>query len=86
MVFLKPISHLSLDASCCFNGLEFIFSTCLIHTILFVVFHYIFQQLYRKKPGMTMNAARLENNIPKNRYRDISPCKYHSVTIDLARF
>ncbi|XP_033762686.1 tyrosine-protein phosphatase non-receptor type 4-like isoform X2 [Pecten maximus] len=32
-----------------------------------------FEQLYRKKPGMTMNAARLETNIPKNRYRDISP-------------
>lgn len=32
-----------------------------------------FEQLYRKKPGMTMNAARLEANIPKNRYRDISP-------------
>ncbi|KAK3587914.1 hypothetical protein CHS0354_014428 [Potamilus streckersoni] len=32
-----------------------------------------FEQLYRKKPGMTMNAARLEVNIPKNRYRDISP-------------
>ena len=36
---------------------------------------FFLQQLYRKKPGMTMNAARLENNIPKNRYRDISPCK-----------
>nr|XP_022305449.1 tyrosine-protein phosphatase non-receptor type 4-like isoform X9 [Crassostrea virginica] len=32
-----------------------------------------FEQLYRKKPGMTMNAARLEENIAKNRYRDISP-------------
>ncbi|XP_061186056.1 tyrosine-protein phosphatase non-receptor type 4-like isoform X1 [Saccostrea echinata] len=32
-----------------------------------------FEQLYRKKPGMTMNAARLDVNIAKNRYRDISP-------------
>ncbi|XP_053374760.1 tyrosine-protein phosphatase non-receptor type 4-like isoform X5 [Mercenaria mercenaria] len=32
-----------------------------------------FEQLYRKKPGMTMNIARLETNVPKNRYRDISP-------------
>lgn len=32
-----------------------------------------FEQLYRKKPGMTMNAARLDDNIAKNRYRDISP-------------
>ncbi|XP_052096158.1 tyrosine-protein phosphatase 1-like isoform X8 [Mytilus californianus] len=32
-----------------------------------------FDQLYRKKPGMTMNAARQDANIAKNRYRDISP-------------
>ncbi|XP_064647817.1 tyrosine-protein phosphatase non-receptor type 4-like isoform X4 [Lineus longissimus] len=32
-----------------------------------------FEQLYRKKPGMTMQAARQSENIPKNRYRDISP-------------
>ncbi|XP_041367187.1 tyrosine-protein phosphatase non-receptor type 4-like isoform X2 [Gigantopelta aegis] len=32
-----------------------------------------FEQLYRKKPNLTMNAARAEANIPKNRYRDISP-------------
>ncbi|KAH9513348.1 Tyrosine-protein phosphatase non-receptor type 4 [Bulinus truncatus] len=32
-----------------------------------------FEQLYRKKPGLTLNAARLEVNINKNRYRDISP-------------
>ncbi|KAK3108379.1 hypothetical protein FSP39_006663 [Pinctada imbricata] len=32
-----------------------------------------FEQLYRKKPGMTMNAARMEANLAKNRYRDISP-------------
>ncbi|BFY98244.1 hypothetical protein BsWGS_01284 [Bradybaena similaris] len=32
-----------------------------------------FEQLYRKKHGMTSNAARLDTNINKNRYRDISP-------------
>ncbi|KAL8615564.1 hypothetical protein ACOMHN_016141 [Nucella lapillus] len=32
-----------------------------------------FEQLYRKKPGLTVNEARLEENINKNRYRDISP-------------
>ncbi|BFZ01359.1 hypothetical protein BsWGS_04397 [Bradybaena similaris] len=32
-----------------------------------------FEQLYRKKPGLTLNAARLDANINKNRYRDISP-------------
>ncbi|XP_070245360.1 tyrosine-protein phosphatase non-receptor type 4 isoform X1 [Bos mutus] len=32
-----------------------------------------FDQLYRKKPGMTMCCAKLPQNISKNRYRDISP-------------
>ncbi|KAK2151211.1 hypothetical protein LSH36_372g03009 [Paralvinella palmiformis] len=32
-----------------------------------------FEQMYRKKPGMTMNASKLADNIAKNRYRDISP-------------
>ncbi|XP_066089262.1 tyrosine-protein phosphatase non-receptor type 4 isoform X2 [Saccopteryx bilineata] len=32
-----------------------------------------FDQLYRKKPGMTMSCAKLPQNISKNRYRDISP-------------
>ncbi|XP_032880727.1 tyrosine-protein phosphatase non-receptor type 4 isoform X2 [Amblyraja radiata] len=32
-----------------------------------------FDQLYRKKPGMTMLCAKLPHNISKNRYRDISP-------------
>ncbi|KFM70585.1 hypothetical protein X975_16446, partial [Stegodyphus mimosarum] len=32
-----------------------------------------FEQLYRKKPGMTMNIAKLPENLIKNRYRDISP-------------
>ncbi|KAF7258559.1 hypothetical protein EG68_04283 [Paragonimus skrjabini miyazakii] len=32
-----------------------------------------FEQLPRRKPGYTMNASRLNENIFKNRYRDISP-------------
>uniref|UniRef100_A0A8C9RQL2 Tyrosine-protein phosphatase n=1 Tax=Scleropages formosus TaxID=113540 RepID=A0A8C9RQL2_SCLFO len=32
-----------------------------------------FDQLYRKRPGMTMVCAKLPQNISKNRYRDISP-------------
>ncbi|XP_029395164.1 tyrosine-protein phosphatase non-receptor type 4 isoform X2 [Mus pahari] len=32
-----------------------------------------FDQLYRKKPGMTMSCAKLPQNSSKNRYRDISP-------------
>ena len=34
-----------------------------------------FEQLPRKKAGEPMTAARLPDNLPKNRYRDISPCK-----------
>jgi tyrosine-protein phosphatase non-receptor type 4 len=32
------------------------------------------QQLYRKKSGESMTAARMSDNVSKNRYRDISPC------------
>uniref|UniRef100_A0A673I693 protein-tyrosine-phosphatase n=1 Tax=Sinocyclocheilus rhinocerous TaxID=307959 RepID=A0A673I693_9TELE len=32
-----------------------------------------FDQLYRKRPGMTMSCAKLPQNLSKNRYRDISP-------------
>lgn len=32
-----------------------------------------FEQLYRKKPGATMNIAKYSENLAKNRYRDISP-------------
>ncbi|XP_061430430.1 tyrosine-protein phosphatase non-receptor type 4-like isoform X2 [Lethenteron reissneri] len=32
-----------------------------------------FEDLYRKKPGMSMSCARLPQNAGKNRYRDISP-------------
>lgn len=34
------------------------------------------QQLYRKRPGMTMLCAKLPQNVSKNRYRDISPCGF----------
>ena len=34
-----------------------------------------FEQLYRKKPGLACNEAKKQENINKNRYRDISPCK-----------
>lgn len=32
-----------------------------------------FEQLYRKKPGLTANEAKKPENVNKNRYRDISP-------------
>ncbi|XKL66206.1 hypothetical protein PGB90_009626 [Kerria lacca] len=32
-----------------------------------------FEQLYRKKPGLSSNEAKKQENINKNRYRDISP-------------
>ncbi|XP_049863028.1 tyrosine-protein phosphatase non-receptor type 4 isoform X2 [Schistocerca gregaria] len=32
-----------------------------------------FEQLYRKKPGLTTNESRKQENVNKNRYRDISP-------------
>lgn len=34
-----------------------------------------FEQLYRHKPESSMDSARLPQNIHKNRYRDIAPCK-----------
>ena len=43
-------------------------------TVTWPVYGVCSQQLYRKKPGMTMEASRLMENLPKNRYRDISPC------------
>uniref|UniRef100_A0A8C9T8S5 protein-tyrosine-phosphatase n=1 Tax=Scleropages formosus TaxID=113540 RepID=A0A8C9T8S5_SCLFO len=32
-----------------------------------------FEQLYRKKPGMSMHTARLSQNMEKNRYKDVLP-------------
>ncbi|XP_022079809.1 tyrosine-protein phosphatase non-receptor type 4-like isoform X2 [Acanthaster planci] len=42
----------------------------------------LFEQLYRKKPGMTMNACRHPDNIAKNRYRDISPYDATRITLE----
>lgn len=47
-------------------------TTTLISKVLF----FSPQQLYRKKPGMTMLCAKLPQNVSKNRYRDISPCTW----------
>lgn len=33
------------------------------------------QKIYRKKADLTMNVSQLPENVPKNRYRDIAPCK-----------
>lgn len=33
----------------------------------------LFETLYRKRPGGTHQSAKLSENLPKNRYRDISP-------------
>lgn len=41
------------------------------NNVLYCIFS---QQLYRKRPGMTMLCAKLPQNVSKNRYRDISPC------------
>lgn len=40
-----------------------------------------FQELYRKKPGMSMEEARKPENLPKNRYRDILPYDDTRVTL-----
>lgn len=34
-----------------------------------------FERLYRKKPGLAMLHANKQENVIKNRYRDISPCE-----------
>ncbi|KAK2564770.1 Tyrosine-protein phosphatase non-receptor type 4 [Acropora cervicornis] len=39
-----------------------------------------FQELYRKKPGMSMEEARKPQNLARNRYRDILPCKSSSIS------
>lgn len=35
-----------------------------------------YEILYRKHPDMTCDEAEKPNNVAKNRYRDISPCKF----------
>lgn len=44
------------------------------------------QQLYRKRPGMTMLCAKLPQNVSKNRYRDISPCTASQVSTSMNIF
>lgn len=39
-----------------------------------------YEQLYRKHPEMDSEEARKAENVNKNRYRDISPCKYFKAT------
>ncbi len=54
----------------------FLFKT-LVEIVFCSLKHELFlQQLYRKRPGMSMSCARLPQNVSKNRYRDISPCEY----------
>ncbi|KAK0420190.1 hypothetical protein QR680_014559 [Steinernema hermaphroditum] len=40
-----------------------------------------FAALYRKRPGLTMDASRLPNNLHKNRYRDV--CPYDATRVKL---
>jgi len=40
-----------------------------------------FEQLYRKKPGLSAEESKKEENVAKNRYRDISPCKMMHIYI-----
>ncbi|PAA86025.1 hypothetical protein BOX15_Mlig018703g2 [Macrostomum lignano] len=40
-----------------------------------------FEHLYRRKPGLSMTAARQPENVVKNRYRDISPYDATRVTL-----
>lgn len=35
-----------------------------------------YETLYRKNPDLEITEARKVDNLYKNRYRDISPCKY----------
>lgn len=34
-----------------------------------------YEQMYRKNPDLAITEARKVENVAKNRYRDISPCK-----------
>jgi len=37
-----------------------------------------FELVFRRKPGLSCDVAKLPENISKNRYRDISPCKFRA--------
>lgn len=53
-------------------------------SFMFIWHEFVFlslQQLYRKRPGMTMLCAKLPQNVSKNRYRDISPCTWLSARL-----
>uniref|UniRef100_A0A3Q2YP71 protein-tyrosine-phosphatase n=1 Tax=Hippocampus comes TaxID=109280 RepID=A0A3Q2YP71_HIPCM len=41
-----------------------------------------FENLYRRKPGLTLSCARLPKNMEKNRYRDILPYDVTRVTLE----
>uniref|UniRef100_A0AAY4CLN3 protein-tyrosine-phosphatase n=1 Tax=Denticeps clupeoides TaxID=299321 RepID=A0AAY4CLN3_9TELE len=51
----------------------YVFICCVFFDCLNQYIFWLFQQLYRKRPGMAMSCAKLPQNISKNRYRDISP-------------
>lgn len=42
-----------------------------------------YQNLYRRKPGLFLNCARLPENMEKNRYRDVLPCKLFQLFLQL---
>ncbi|GLD63638.1 tyrosine-protein phosphatase non-receptor type 3-like protein [Lates japonicus] len=42
-----------------------------------------FENLYRRKPGSTLNCARLPENMDKNRYKDVLPSLRYLSNIDL---
>lgn len=54
--------------------------------VLYHVFFFSSQQLYRKRPGMTMLCAKLPQNVSKNRYRDISPCMDPQISTGMSTF
>lgn len=40
-----------------------------------------YEMLYRKHPDLTCDEAAKQQNANKNRYRDISPCKYQKFLV-----
>lgn len=39
-----------------------------------------YEQMYRKNAALAITEARKAENVAKNRYRDISPCKFSALT------